>query len=221
MEDILLGKVFRRDSRKRISLRYMDQEKPFVSLDIEELDGYMKGLGNGCLFIPGLADAEKLTEYSVDERFLKNFLAAATAEDVRDRIREYSETLKKLPKGLTSILVRLPGREGLRNFLQKFLKMSQVIEPWEDSISSSLELVERRERKTQRIDIQKAIRLVFSEGGLLQDLLSGYEYRQEQFMASLEIAESIVNENGIMIEAGTGTGKSMAWPRSPMPAYPP
>lgn len=211
MEDILLGKVFRRDSRKRVSLRLMDQEKPFVSLDIEELDGYMKGLGNGCLFIPDLADAEKLTEYSVDERFLKNFLTAATAEDIQDRIREYSEILKKLPKGLTSILVRLPGREGLRNFLQKFLKMSKVVEPWEDSISSSLELVERREMKTQRIDIQKAIRLVFSEGGLLQDLLPEYEYRQEQFMASLEIAESIVNENGIMIEAGTGTGKSMAY----------
>ncbi len=37
------------------------------------------------------------------------------------------------------------------------------------------------------INLQKTVKLVFREGGLLQDSMKGYEFRQEQFMTALEI----------------------------------
>ncbi len=70
---------------------------------------------------------------------------------------------------------------------------------------------ERRERGKPRINLQKTEKLVFSEGGLLQDSMKGYEFRQEQFMTALEIAESIEKTANLMIEVGTGTGKSIAY----------
>lgn len=51
----------------------------------------------------------------------------------------------------------------------------------------------------------------FSSGGILSKNLKGYEYREEQTRMAFAVAEAF-NENRVaVIEAGTGTGKSLAY----------
>ncbi len=47
--------------------------------------------------------------------------------------------------------------------------------------------------------------------GALQGALNGYENRPEQIQMAREVAEAIGTEKILMVEAGTGTGKSMAY----------
>jgi ATP-dependent DNA helicase DinG len=55
------------------------------------------------------------------------------------------------------------------------------------------------------------IEAIFREGGLISRVLDGYEERPEQSAMALAVAEAF-NENRVtIIEAGTGTGKSMAY----------
>ncbi len=51
----------------------------------------------------------------------------------------------------------------------------------------------------------------FAEGGLLESQLKGYESRSGQIEMAAEIADSLIQSQNIVIEAGTGTGKSMAY----------
>lgn len=52
---------------------------------------------------------------------------------------------------------------------------------------------------------------VFSLHGLLSNSLSGFEYRSEQALMSTAIAKAINTEKHLIVEAGTGVGKSLAY----------
>ncbi|HET7558984.1 MAG TPA: helicase C-terminal domain-containing protein, partial [Limnochordia bacterium] len=55
------------------------------------------------------------------------------------------------------------------------------------------------------------IRAVYAPGGPLAEALSGYEARPQQALMALEVARQF-NDGGVtLIEAGTGTGKSLAY----------
>ncbi len=211
MEGILIGKLFKRDSKSRVNLRLLGQERPFVSMDLEELDEFMEENRNSIVFMVNHPDRWSRKDYIVDEGFLSNFLMIPRAPGGTVSVNEHMRRLSDLPKSLVSICNSLELERWLKLFFPICLKTSAPVAPWEEFVCSSIKHISRRDRASQRIDIQKATRLVFGEGGLLEDLLPDYEYRQEQFMASLEIAESIENDSGLMIEAGTGTGKSIAY----------
>ncbi|MGQ9629559.1 MAG: helicase C-terminal domain-containing protein [bacterium] len=52
---------------------------------------------------------------------------------------------------------------------------------------------------------------IFSPNGALSEALEGYEYRQEQVDMSLAVAEAFNTDSFLMVEAGTGTGKTLAY----------
>lgn len=52
---------------------------------------------------------------------------------------------------------------------------------------------------------------IFDKGGLLEEGLSGYEYREGQLEMALMVVDSYLNNAIAAIEAGTGIGKSFAY----------
>lgn len=57
----------------------------------------------------------------------------------------------------------------------------------------------------------KEIKDVFKRGGLLSKGFSSYEYRQEQLEMALVVARAIKEGSHLLVEAGTGVGKSLAY----------
>lgn len=60
-------------------------------------------------------------------------------------------------------------------------------------------------------DIDKKLEHIFSKNGLLSKYFSGYEPRQPQIQMANEIKNCLVNSENGLIEAGTGTGKSLGY----------
>lgn len=60
------------------------------------------------------------------------------------------------------------------------------------------------------IDIEK-VRDIFTEHGSLSQVIDNYELRNEQFSMAEEVSESLNDSAIVVAEAGTGTGKSMAY----------
>ena len=55
------------------------------------------------------------------------------------------------------------------------------------------------------------LREIFSHGGLISQHLDGYEFRQEQLQMAHEVARSLIDCEHLIVEAGTGVGKSFAY----------
>ncbi len=52
---------------------------------------------------------------------------------------------------------------------------------------------------------------IFGEEGLVAQKFPGYEYREEQVRMAEEIERCISEEKNLVVEAGTGVGKSFAY----------
>ena len=57
----------------------------------------------------------------------------------------------------------------------------------------------------------KSVELAFSENGLLANAISGFSPRQAQIDMAIEVALAIENQSSLIVEAGTGTGKTFAY----------
>ena len=55
------------------------------------------------------------------------------------------------------------------------------------------------------------LREIFSHGGLISEHLEGYEFRQEQLQMAHEVARAMIDAEHLIVEAGTGVGKSFAY----------
>lgn len=55
------------------------------------------------------------------------------------------------------------------------------------------------------------LRDIFSPGGLISQQLEGYEFRQEQLQMAHEVARAFTAAEHLIVEAGTGVGKSFAY----------
>jgi ATP-dependent DNA helicase DinG len=66
------------------------------------------------------------------------------------------------------------------------------------------------ERKGELLSLEEIGR-VFGSDGLLARSLTGYEQRDEQLRMALTVAEAFNRDRVALVEAGTGTGKSLAY----------
>ena len=55
------------------------------------------------------------------------------------------------------------------------------------------------------------LREIFSHGGLISEHLEGYEFRHEQLQMAHEVARALIDAEHLIVEAGTGVGKSFAY----------
>jgi len=51
----------------------------------------------------------------------------------------------------------------------------------------------------------------FSENGALASAIKGFSPRQAQTDMAIEVANAIENQSSLIVEAGTGTGKTFAY----------
>ncbi|MCK4590866.1 MAG: hypothetical protein KAT86_03860, partial [Candidatus Latescibacteria bacterium] len=71
-------------------------------------------------------------------------------------------------------------------------------------------LGEKEPSPSQELDL-KSVLSVFDTSGLLQQQLKGYEKREEQLAMVKAVAETFNQAELLMVEAGTGVGKSLAY----------
>ena len=55
------------------------------------------------------------------------------------------------------------------------------------------------------------LREIFSPGGLIAQHLDGYEFREEQLQMAHEVSRALTSSEHLIVEAGTGIGKSFAY----------
>lgn len=60
-------------------------------------------------------------------------------------------------------------------------------------------------------DLQEAISQVFAPDGALTKTIDGFQSRASQVEFSLAVANALVNRQSVVVEAGTGTGKTFAY----------
>ena len=62
----------------------------------------------------------------------------------------------------------------------------------------------------EEVDLSATVDFIFKEGGALEQVL-GFEHRPEQYDMAKSISASLLKENHLLFEAGTGVGKSLAY----------
>jgi ATP-dependent DNA helicase DinG len=97
-------------------------------------------------------------------------------------------------------------KEIIRRFPDRPIRTDLVLAP----ISEGLFVREQ----TPKVKFPESIDWVvnsFSQGGILEGSLSGYESRTGQVKMAKLIAEGLTSSHHVVVEAGTGTGKSFAY----------
>lgn len=59
--------------------------------------------------------------------------------------------------------------------------------------------------------LSEAVSLVFADGGALSSALQGFEARDGQRQMAAALADTLTNNGTLLVEAGTGTGKTLAY----------
>ena len=93
-----------------------------------------------------------------------------------------------------------------------------VVDDEEASKTPELRFLSTRKRpeslkptgSAEKIDIDH-LRSLFEEHGLLSTAIEGFHHRAGQEAMTVAVAKAINNERTLLVEAGTGTGKSMAY----------
>ena len=85
------------------------------------------------------------------------------------------------------------------NYLRAFFNVGGVGEPEKPA-----------QRTSDPLNAQK-LRSLFDEGGRLQQRISGYELREQQIQMMEGVCEAFSQSAFLVVEAGTGTGKSLAY----------
>jgi ATP-dependent DNA helicase DinG len=67
------------------------------------------------------------------------------------------------------------------------------------------------EPEGRRAGLSEAVGLVFADGGSLSAALQGFEPREGQRRMAAALAEAITSNGTLLVEAGTGTGKTLAY----------
>lgn len=97
-------------------------------------------------------------------------------------------------------------KEIIRRFPDRKIRTDFVLVPISEGLFSS--------KKTAKSEIPVSIDWIvdsFSKGGILERNLNGYESRPGQVKMAKLIAESLLSSQHVVVEAGTGTGKSFAY----------
>lgn len=88
-----------------------------------------------------------------------------------------------------------------------------------DNIQSVVDVFEPLDKSTKALKTNDAldsitiddVNAVLDEGGTLSEALEQYEHREEQVAMARSIAETFNEGSNLLVEAGTGTGKSLAY----------
>jgi predicted DnaQ family exonuclease/DinG family helicase len=163
---------------------------------------------------------ESLVElFAIESDVRHRALDDALAEfQILDRLLLHSLNLPNV-----TLAQLLTATRGQRTYAAKFFqaihdlrltRMEQPLPTIEFDYPDSVNILSRRLAEDQRTAIPfepDAIVKIFEEDGILHHSLDAYEYRREQVEMSREVCKAYNKEEFLMVEAGTGTGKSWAY----------
>jgi DNA polymerase-3 subunit epsilon/ATP-dependent DNA helicase DinG len=132
----------------------------------------------------------------VDPAFIHeiNRAAAQTAWPLRDLFRDVEQ--EQTRTAFTSATRRKPSLDGdLAEPLAGPTRRQESLKP---------------AAKSEPIDVAALMEMV-SPGGLFEQRFPGYEFRPQQVEMLETVAEAFNNQEHLLVEAGTGTGKSLAY----------
>ena len=132
------------------------------------------------------------------------------------------EKLRGLPSGLLSEIIQLSGNLdwGLRPVFQEALSESLQSGAAMTGRASAVAFPQPDDETHPRLDVSDARRdalplsdmdAVFGAGGNLAALHSRYEMRPQQLDMARQVTDALNHGEQLLIEAGTGTGKSLAY----------
>lgn len=101
----------------------------------------------------------------------------------------------------------LPTSDSLTGIDPK--ELSQRLRSSSKIPSVELHKYDQDEKDSQRVE--EAVDQIFGEAGSLEKSLNGFESRPEQVEMAKAVANAIENEEHLIVEAGTGVGKSLAY----------
>ncbi|MFO7882377.1 MAG: ATP-dependent DNA helicase [Kosmotogaceae bacterium] len=184
-----------------------------MSTNYKDFNSFLEQKGDPPFFVYEENEKSLLKENAlfVDELFLQKYIKTDDC-DISKYVEKVIELLKKLPSSAVELLDSLySGSEGTYKLLKMTIENNENYSSWQDSLCWNITTIKSRKNGIKGLDPMKSVRMIFGEGGILQDHLNNYEYRQEQFMTAMEIAETIDHGRGLLLEAGTGTGKTLAY----------
>lgn len=85
---------------------------------------------------------------------------------------------------------------------------------WTDLVKTEIEVRQVEEGRTGNEDedeLGKGVEALLGEGGRLSQLIPGFEVRTSQLQMAEAVAKALAQDQHALIEAGTGTGKSLAY----------
>ncbi|MCY3716282.1 MAG: exonuclease domain-containing protein [Chloroflexi bacterium] len=134
--------------------------------------------------------------------------------------------LRSLPSGLLAEIIRLSSGQNwtLRSLWQEALRESlrtaEATPPWQEPFAADAYASEGADSAAPALDTTVASRKpldlpavaqVFDEAGALAAQHEHYEMRPQQIAMAREVAAALNSGGQLLIEAGTGTGKSLAY----------
>lgn len=145
---------------------------------------------------------------------ISSALAEWFASAAQWRLEHYGDTL---PTGCISIS-QLAFSAGNSSLLSTEEKMEQEEtdeqRSWNTGTAQNMPVLSTRRQagdKTDREDLDKAAEYLLSEQGPLAKVLAGFEVRPGQQSMMRAVANALAGEAHLLVEAGTGTGKSLAY----------
>jgi len=140
----------------------------------------------------------------------------------RDMFTIEKEDLKFLPLGILTKIDALlkpifwQHKEFLKKLREKLTKSTRSIRGEEEGIFSHLPEIrlsgDRFKQKEERVFLEvPQVCRTFRPSGKLKKALKSYEYRREQEEMAEAVATALNEEKYLIVEAGTGVGKSWAY----------
>ena len=138
-----------------------------------------------------------------------------------DLFNTLTNTLFNLEKNTIEILYHL-GKKNNSNIFKliqkemdpkKISNFSKVfsIDPYSNKIDENFKVEKLENYLPENYSLKDEINKIYDNSEKLKNIFPKYEYREEQQIMSDFVSKSIIDENGIIIEAGTGVGKSFGY----------
>tara|TARA_Y100000817_G_scaffold69643_1_gene53034 strand:- start:3513 stop:6257 length:2745 start_codon:yes stop_codon:yes gene_type:complete len=120
------------------------------------------------------------------------------------------EILYHLSKKNKSSIFKLIQEEIDPKTISNFSK-SFSIDPYSKKIDKNFQLEQLENYLPENYSLQDEINKIYDNSEELKNIFPKYEYREEQKVMSDVVSKSIIEDEEIIIEAGTGVGKSFAY----------
>ena len=120
------------------------------------------------------------------------------------------EILYHLSKKNKSSIYKLIKEEISSKAISNYPKIFSI-DPYSKKIDENFHIEKLDNYLPENYSLENEISNIYDNSEKIKNIFPTYEYREEQKIMSDSVSKSIINDNEIIIEAGTGVGKSFSY----------